>query len=145
LNSVRDRFTSLSHPCHEIKQIIEYSNIIAKIANLTGTKVFFINGLAEWDQDFFIRKVVRTPSEFTKYTQKILNVSRRDDNESQMLYNLMHDTFDQARSSVSLTWLNLYQSMQSTKIDNNLDGSHPGPESNNQYFKLFAQQLMDLL
>jgi hypothetical protein len=119
--------------------------VIKSLADLTGTKVFFINGLGEWDQDFFVKKHVSTPSEYTKYTQKILNVDNRDDEEIFVLYNQLHDAFDQAGGAESLPWLNLYQSMKKLEIDRSPDGTHPGPESNNQYFKLFAENLDNLL
>jgi hypothetical protein len=145
LNSVRDRMVSLTHPYYGIKQLIEYTNIIQRVATLTNTRVFFINGLLPWDQDFFVRKTVNVPSEYTEYTQKILNVSNRDDEESFALYKLMHDHFDQDINIATLDWLNLYQSQINLRIDINLDGLHPGPKSNDLYYKLFSQRLIELL
>lgn len=145
LNSIRDRVTTLAHPCGEITQIIEYINIIQKIAKMVGTRVFFVNGLAEWDQDFFIKKTNVLPCDYSEYTKKILNVDNRDDSEVFLLYNKMHDNFDQAGGIHANDWLNLYSSLDHLKIDVNLDNSHPGTNSNNRYTEILTESLVTLL
>lgn len=145
LNNVRDRFTTLSHPCSEITQLIEYTSIIKNLAKIVGTQVFFVNGLADWDQDFFTKKINVLPSEYTTYTKKILNVDNRDDAESSMLYDLMHNNFDHAGNIVPEDWLNLYSSLRQLRIDVNSDKTHPGIESNNKYANILSESLIALL
>lgn len=145
LNSIRDRVTTLAHPCSEITQLIEYVNIIKRLAKTVGAQVFFVNGLAAWDQNFFVKKTNVLPSEYTEYTKKILNVDHRDDSEIFLLYNKMHDNFDQAGGVHSKDWLNLYSSLGYLKIDVNSDHRHPGINSNNRYTDMLADSLISLL
>lgn len=141
LNSLRDRFTSLAHPCGEITKIIEYVNIIKKLAKNLGTTVFFVNGLAHWDKDFFVKKTNVLPSMYSEYTKKILNIDSRDDSEIFLLYDKMHKNFDQAGGIDPSDWLNLYTSLKQLQIDANLDNRHPGVESNNRYTKILASAI----
>ena len=141
LSTVRDRFTSLAYDCYEIKNLIEYTNSITRLSRLIGAKVFFINGLCPWDDNFFNKKTNCLPSQYTKYTQKLLNVINRDDNEIYQLYNKLHSTFTNAGTMNESAWLNLYSPMNKNKIDVNLDQLHPGVQSNNKYFELFSKSL----
>lgn len=143
LNLLRDRFTSLAHDCYEIINLIKYANAIANLGRITNTHVFFINGLCPWDKDFFARKIDVLPNQYTEYTQDILCSKTRDDCEVFKLYDKMHDKFLDAGNIDKLVWLNLYDSMLSTKIDVNNDNMHPGPKSNQQYFELFSSVLRD--
>lgn len=145
LESIRDRFTTLSHPCSEITQLIEYTNTIKKLAKICGSQVFFVNGLATWDRDFFVKKTKVLPSEYSEYTKKILNTTNRDDQEVFLLYDKMHDMFEQAGGIQSNDWLNLYSPLRQLKIDVNADGSHPGINSNNRYADMLADSLTLLL
>ena len=130
LESIRDRFTSLAHDIYEIANLVDYTRIIKQLAQVTHTRVFFINGLCPWDQDFFVRKNNVLPSEYTPYTQELLIATERDDADVFKLYNKMHDRLVGIDSA---DWLNLYDSLRSTRIDVNDDGSHPGFESNAVY------------
>lgn len=141
LNKVGNRFTALAHDCYEIFNLVQYVNIILNCAKLTQTQVFFVNGICPWDSNFFAKKTQCAPNQYTAYTQKILNSHNRDDDEILALYDKMHERFDSAGGIQAHSWLNLYSSMSSQKIDFNSDLVHPGPESNNQY----SQQLSSAL
>jgi len=141
LNSIKDRFTSLAHDCFEILNLLEYVNVIVNLSQLTHTKVFFVNGICPWDNDFFIPKQSVLPSEYTQYTQKILHTETRADDNSEQLYNTMHDGFTKAGGIHQSSWLNLYSSMRENVIDLNDDSTHPGIESNNLYLELFSKEL----
>jgi len=145
LTSISDRFTSLAHDYYEISTLVEYVNIIVKVSKLTNTKVFFVNGLCPWDQNFFIKKESVLPSEYTAYTQKLLRTDHRDDAEVFQLYNTMHDNFINLGNIHESSWLNLYSSMLTNKIDVNHDNVHPGIKSNNLYFELFSGSLTNQL
>jgi hypothetical protein len=137
LTSICNRFTALAHDYYEISNLIEYVNTIVNLSKLTKTKVFFINGLCPWDHNFFNKKESALPSEYTVYTQKILNTCNRDDVEVFQLYNTMHDNFINLGGIHESLWLNLYSSMLTNKIDVNNDNVHPGIKSNNLYFESF--------
>lgn len=141
LNSIRDRFVSLAHDCYEIINLIKYVNVIVNLAKITNTKVFFVNGNCTWDSDFFVQKHNVLPTDYTTYTQKLLNISNRDDVEIFQLYKKLHDEFEQAGGVNESLWLNLYSSMVRTQIDVNSDQSHPGIESNNQFAETFSKAL----
>jgi len=145
LNSVKDRFLSLIHDCYEICNLIDYVNVILNVARLTKTQIFFANGIAPWDNQFFEKLPHVLPSQLTPYTQKILNVNNRNDHEIFELYKKMHQRFDNLGGIRAESWLNLYQSMKNMKIDVNDDNLHPGPGSNQLYADKFAQSLNCLL
>ena len=142
LSSINDRFTTLAHDCYEILTLVEYVNAIVNLSKLTNTKVVFINGLCPWDSKFFNQLANVKPNEYTEYTQKILNTANRADDEAFKLYNKMHTGFNAAGSIQELFWLNLNNSMLTTKSDVNSDNLHPGIKSNNYYFNLFSEELI---
>ena len=141
LTSICERFTTLAHDYYEISNLIEYVNILVNLTQLTKTKIFFVNGICPWDNDFFIKKETGLPSEYTMYTQKILSTETRSDKNIYQLYNIMHDNFTNQGGVHESLWLNLYSSMFSNRIDVNSDTTHPGINSNNLYFDLFSKAL----
>jgi hypothetical protein len=138
LNGVRDRFTSLAHPHYEIKNLICYINSLVKIANLTNTKIFFINGACPWDAEYFTQLTNTLPDSFTKFTKKILNVDNRSDDEIFAIYNKIHNQYKEYGGIQENYWLNLYHSISSEKIDTNSDNQHPGKLSNQIYAERFS-------
>jgi hypothetical protein len=141
LESIRNRLVTLPHDCYEIANLLEYTNSIVKLAEYTNTRVFFINGLVPWDNNFFDKKINVLPDRYTKYTQKILNTATRDNEQSCKLYDKMHDRFSNAGGIHKSTWLNLYESLLHLKVDANNDGIHPGIQSQNRYVELFLNNL----
>lgn len=145
LSSIRDRFLSLEHPHNQIKNIVKYTNILVKLANHFNCKIFFVNGLCEWDQNYFDKLNDVLPNQFTSYTQKILDVDTRDDNEVFAIYNNIHNEYQQLGGIQPAHWLNLYNSLISNKIDTNSDNRHPGIKSNHLFFDFLSQALLDKL
>ena len=139
LSGIRDRFLSLHHPHQGILQIVEYTNALLKITKLTGTNVFFINGICPWDNNYFDSLDNVLPSQYTEYTQSLLDCETRNDSEIFQLYNKIHSEYQQAGSIQLAHWLNLYQSMRSELIDVNNDGIHPGKQSNIIYSSTISQ------
>jgi hypothetical protein len=145
LNSIRDRFTSLAHNHYEILNVIQYINTIVNLAKISNTKVFFVNGLCPWDQEFFNKKHNVLPSDYTVYTQQLLHVCNRNDEEIFQLYEKLHNNFTQAGGIHEQLWLNLYSSMDQNRVDFNSDQIHPGFQSNDRYVKIFSKELKDKL
>jgi hypothetical protein len=141
LGKIRDRFTMLPHPVFEIVTVLDYVNSIIRLARLTNTRVFFINGYLPWDTDFFVKKINVKPGEYTNYTQKILNCKNRDDIEIFKLYEKLHNRFDDTGNVNQSYWLNLYESMIHHRIDVNNDGLHPGVNSNLRYVDFFTEAI----
>ena len=141
LNSIRDRFTSLADYHYEICNVVYFTNSLIRLAKLTDTKIFFINGMCPWDQDYFSPLTNVLPSQYTDFTKQLLNVDSRDDDEIFKLYAKIHCEYHAAGGIQPDHWLNLYQSMRDTKVDVNTDQRHPGIISNQNYCKTFDQIL----
>lgn len=136
-----DNFFILEHAHYHIVQIIEYINILCKVAELTGTELYFINGLCWWDQDFFTKINYKHPSDTTKYTQELLDLPNHSDEEYKQLYTKMHREYEIAGGIHEDQWLNLYNPMNSNRVDLAFDGAHPGILSNAQYTLNFIEAL----
>jgi hypothetical protein len=108
LESIRDRFTSLAHDCYEILNVIQYTNTIVRLANQQGTRVFFVNGMCPWDNDFFDKKINVLPDQYTPYTQTLLNTVNRADTEIFQLYDKLHNELEDRGGVNKPLWLNLY-------------------------------------
>ena len=145
LEELRDRVVTLNHPYYEISKIVSYVNILINLCKLKKCSIFFINGLCDWDQDFFIKKENVLPYDYTDYTKKILNIDNRDDDEIYALYNKIHSEYDSIGGIQESHWLNLYNSLRKNRIDVNSDNVHPGYKSNQKYFKFLSQALLDNL
>lgn len=145
LSSIRDRFLSLEHQHNQIKNIVYYTNTLIKLVGQLNCKIFFVNGLCTWDQDYFVRRTDVLPSQYTQCTQKFLNVATRDDKEVFTLYNKIHTDYQQFGGIQETYWLNLYNSLMHNKIDVNQDNRHPGKQSNLLFFDLLSQPLLSKL
>lgn len=136
LDDLLDRFLVLHHLHGEIVKVVEYTNILKNLCKKIGIKLYFINGICPWDQNYFVKLAKALPEEYTPFTKKeILNIKSRDDKDIFKLYNIMHDNYDQVGGIDPTTWINLYDSMHNNKIDKNYDNVHPGIQSNQLYFQ----------
>ena len=136
LDDLLDRLLVLHHLHGEIVKVVEYCNILQSLVNLFDIKIYFINGLCPWDQDYFVRLTEVLPEQFTPFTKKeILNIDSRDDNDIFKLYTQLHDEYQLAGGIDPTKWINLYSSMSSNKVDTNFDQLHPGTKSNQIYFQ----------
>lgn len=141
LKNINDRFTSLANLHYEIIDLVRYVNILLRVAQLTNTKIFFINGLCPWDTDYFTPLDDFLPNQLTDFTQKLINSENRDDQEIHKLYHKIHQEYQQAGGIQAQHWLNLYNSMLDLKLDVNKDGLHPGNKSNQLYYETFLSAL----
>jgi hypothetical protein len=138
LTKLNDDFLLLNHPHYYIRDLIGYVNVLIKLAESQGTKIFFINNILPWDKNYFVhidKKVI--PSMLTEYTNELLNSSNRNDQEINQLYHLMHGHYANQGGINSSHWLNLYSSFFDMMIDIGSDGLHPGIKSQ----RLFAECL----
>lgn len=136
LNDLLDRLLAMHHLHPEILKVVKYSNILQNLAQAFGIKLYFINGLCPWDQNYFVKLSGVLPEEYTLFTKKeILNIESRDDKDIFKLYDIMHTDYAQAGGINPSQWVNLYDPMISNKIDTNHDNQHPGTKSNQLYFE----------
>jgi hypothetical protein len=141
-----NRLLVMHHIHWEILKIVDYTNIITRLANLLNIKnIFFINGLCPWDNNYFVELSNVDPESYTPFTKKeILNIETRDDKDIHTLYKLAHSQYNSAGGINSNLWINLYQSFHSLTIDKNFDLVHPGTQSNRTFFNIITNRLKEL-
>ena len=125
----------LDHPHHTLKNVCTYINTLLTHGSTIGTNIKFVNTLLPIDQNYFKRLKEFKPNDLTPYTQSLLNVTNRDDDEIYELYNKMHDHYEECGGIRQDHWLNLYDSFYSQKIDLGTDGIHPGIKSHMAFAK----------
>ncbi len=145
LRNIATRFLTLHDLHYEIVHLLRFINIITNLASHKGTKIINVNACCPWDDQFF--KVLPdncNPLDYTAFTQDILKISNRDDDEILQLYRKQHEQYNSYGGIREHTWVNLYNSFQSEYIDTNYDDLHPGVESNQRYFQLVQQYMQKL-
>jgi hypothetical protein len=145
LENIRDRFTTLPHDHLEIVNLLFYVNSLLRLATIVGTKIFFINAMCPWDNNYFTKLKNVFPNSYTDFTKKIINIDNRNDEQIFQLYDKIHHEYDQSGNIQSAYWLNLYNSLKSQNIDTNNDGVHPGIKSNKRYFEVLQEHLTQKL
>lgn len=144
LNDYREKFL-LTHNDHfEIVDIIKYVNLLKSQCQQSKTKIYFLNNLCPWDNGYFDYQTDVVPSNLTDYTQGLLNIDRRTDDQIKILYNRIHNDYKLSGGIHPQSWLNLYSSFKSIQCDTGNDDKHPGPISHNNYGKLLVEQLAQL-
>lgn len=143
VNDLIDRLRVMHHLHWEILKVVNYTNIIKKLAvKLNINNVFFINGLCPWDENYFVELQNVLPNQYTNFTKKeILNIDSKDDQDIFKLYKLAHRHYQEAGGINENEWINLYNSYNSQQIDFNFDSKHPGIESNKLYVQLIKNRL----
>ena len=130
INTVQHRLLTLMHDHYEIVKLVEYSNALVNLCNITDTKLYFINGICPWDTNFFDFLPDVLPNEYTKYTKELINIDNRSDDEIFKLYEKIHSEYQSLGGINDEYWVNLYESMRECRVDVNNDNSHPGIQSN---------------
>jgi hypothetical protein len=141
LEKTCNRFLALDTDHNQILQLLKLTNTLITLSKKLNFKIFFINGLCPWDQDYFTKLSNVLPNSYTPYTQHLLNTQTRSDEEVFSLYNKIHSEYAQTGGIQENYWLNLYKSLISIQTDYNSDNNHPGIESNLTYAKLLSKAL----
>jgi len=126
-----DRLRRIHNDHWDILNLIKYINILIEVQqNTKNGKIFFVNSLGPWCNDYFKFKQITVPSELDSYLQKLLNVDTRDDREIFDIYSMLHQQYHEYGGINESHWLNLYQSLESMKIDTiSNNDRHPGIKS----------------
>lgn len=143
LQKIRDSLLELHNDHWAILRLVQYVNILIKLqVNLNKKNIFFINGIGPWSQDYFQKKNWSFTSELDNYTKFLLSSYTRDDHEIASIYNKIHSDYAAAGGIQETHWLNLYNSLDSMRIDEvSKADSHPGLKSQD----LFANYLWTVL
>jgi hypothetical protein len=143
IENIRDRFFDLTHIHYDLLEILNYTNLIARLATKLNVKVFFINALLPVDTDYFIHVLdqSRLPSNTTQYTQKLLNLETRDDREYFMLYDKIHLEYKNT-GSLEYNWINIDRGIRTHFYkDQGNDNLHPGIKSNQSFAEFLLEKL----
>lgn len=136
LDDLLNRLSVLHHLHGEILKVVKYTNILKKLVSNYNIKIYFVNGLCPWDQNYFVRLDNFVPDDLTPFTKTdILDIKSKADSDIVKLYKKIHDDYDSNGGIDPLCWVNLYSPMTKNKIDTNYDNLHPGTESNRLYFQ----------
>lgn len=149
LKKIHDQLLELHNDHWDILKMVQYVNILISLqVKLKNKKIYFVNGIGPWSNDFFTRqKDWDYPNEIDDlddYTKFLLFVETRDDDEIKILYNKIHDGYQFAGGIQESYWLNLYDSLDNLKVDTApLSNYHPGYKSQEIFVNKFKKQLME--
>lgn len=146
LEGIRDRLVTLVHLHREIANLLHYLNSLINLAKLQCTKIFFVNSICPWDEDYFDHRTDIMPNQTTEFTQNtIIGLENRSDQDFFLIYDKIHQEYRSTGGIQEPYWLNLYKSLRQSKIDTNQDQVHPGLQSNLNYFNTFNQALQQMI
>ena len=129
-----NQYQLLNHDFKNILSVVNYSNILSKLGNVT-----FINGLLPWHNDLADLNSLSNPAErFSKYTKNILDFDTRSNGE---LTTLFLELYKHIQTLNPELWVNMFDSMYSNIIDIGTDDRHPGPNSHTQYAEMIIKYL----
>jgi hypothetical protein len=147
LSEIKNRLLRIHNDHWDILDLVKYVNTLIELqTKLAQGKIFFINGLGPWSDQYFAKKQIYVPSDLDEYTHNLLHATDRCDDEIFQLYNMIHNNYAAYGGIQEKYWLNLYQSQQSLKIDvvSTVD-LHPGYNSQDLYADYFYQQIQEKL
>ena len=145
LMEIKNRLLRIHNDHWDILDLVKYINVLIELqVRARQGKIFFINGLGPWSQDYFEKKQISLPSDLDQFTYDLLQVDMRDDDEIFKLYDMIHEHYSCYGNIQEQQWLNLYQPMTQLKIDTiEPNNDHPGFESQSLFADLFAQQIIN--
>jgi hypothetical protein len=142
LLDVRNKFLALHHDHYEIVKVLNYTRIINQLAQRLRIKAVFVNNILPWDNNYFeyVNKIDRVPADTTEYTQDLLNLKTRSDEEYFVLYDKIHHEYQSIAGLDKCVWLNLHNSFRKNfYLDLGDDNIHPGVASHEAYGDFLAE------
>lgn len=142
--NLRNKLLETHNDHWNLLELVKYVNIFIAMQQCSKIKnIFFVNTFGPWSDDFFTKTQINLPSDLCEYTQSLLNVENRDDDEIFKLYDLMHQQYKDAGGIQEQNWLNLYDnSFKKLKIDSVSEiDNHPGYASQD----VFVDRLWPIL
>ena len=147
LLGLKDKLLKLHNDHWDLLNLVKYVNILIEIQSKSRPgKIFFINGIGPWPDQYFVKKQINLPSDLDTYTYDLLQSDQRNDAEIFQLYDMIHDQYNQYGNIQESYWLNLYESQMKIRIDtvSDTDG-HPGYLSQDMYANNFYKTLIEKL
>jgi len=143
LKSLGEGLNKIHNDHWDILDLIKYVNTLIELQVTTRQgKLVFVNSLGPWCDNYFEHKKITLPSDLDPYTQALLEVEHRDDNETFKLYDMIHAQYAEYGGIQENYWLNLYNSLSQQKVDSvSASDLHPGYQSQ----QVYANNLAPLL
>lgn len=146
LESVGNSLLKLHNDHWDLLDLIKYVNVLIDMQQQTQGRIFFVNALGPWSENYFQKKNISLPSDLSSYEQNLLQVNTRDDPEIFQLYEMIHNQYNFYGGICEQHWLNLYCSLHKLQIDTvSLQDPHPGYASQEIYAKYLAPILTQKL
>jgi len=141
LQETKNRLLRLHNDHWDILDLVKYVNVLIELqVNTRQKQIFFVNGLAPWPDNYFVKKAITLPCDLDRYIYDLLEADFRDDDEILQLYNMIHDDYTRYGGIQESFWLNLYQSQKQTKVDTVSDQDHhPGFASQDLFANMYYQ------
>jgi len=122
----KDTVLLLNHDYQNILDLIDYCDILGKLAQHNNTQVVFINGLVPWQSDLVQPLTADLTSSLSDYTKSILDFDHRSDEEIIKFVQQLQNKFKQVDTKL---WVNLFDSFFKNIVDRGPEGHHPGVHS----------------
>lgn len=137
---------SKTHDHYHITELLSLTSILTRI----HPNVYFINVIAPWSANFFNCINFTLPSDLDLYTQKLLDVDNRTDDDIKLLYQKMHRDYVLAVGKDNWNfywnrWVNLYDNMRNHLIDVGNDQQHPGPDSHKKFSNILIKNYSQII
>lgn len=142
-----DRLRRIQNSHWGILDLVKYVNILVNFqVQYRKSKIFFVNSLCNWPQNYFEKINYTVPSELGSFYYELLEVDNRDDDEIDALYNLIYQQYSKYGGIQSQYWLNLYRSLMVAQIDDaSATDKHPGKQSQHLFTEFLGKQLENIL
>jgi hypothetical protein len=143
LKSIGDNLKKIHNDHWDFLDLVKYVNVLILLQEQKNNgRLFFVNTLGPWPDNYFSKKQINLPSDLSLFEQNLLQVNTRDDDEIFQLYEMIHNHYEIYGGIRPDHWLNLYSSLRSMQIDDVSDSDkHPGYKSQN----IFANYLLPVL
>jgi hypothetical protein len=115
-----------NHDYNNILELIDYCNVLSKLAKQSDVQIVYVNGLVPWTRDLATPLADDLNSSLDAYTKEILDFDTRDDAEIKKFFLNLQQKFSTMNVS---QWVNVFDSLQNNTIDFGTDGRHPGVNS----------------
>lgn len=138
-NTLVNQLRLLNHDYGNIFYLVDYCKILQQLAAYNQTKIVYINGLVPWQSDLTHQGPLEDlGTVLSDYTKSILDFDNRDDQEIIEFFDRLRIKFSEIDPS---SWVNLFESMSSLKLDHAPLDTHPGKKSHILYADMVIQYI----
>lgn len=128
LKKFKEILKIINHDYQNIIDLCNYIQILDKLSDLTGKKVYHINGILPWKEDLIAQyDKSNLEMSLSDYTKNILDFDNRADEEIIMFFENLKAEFLKINMD---RWVNIFDSWDDNLLDKGTVGHHPGIKSN---------------